>query len=144
MASRRAWMRAASLLLIGGLAASGVHAQDPRATAANAAARDWLALVDRDDLAGSYKAAGAKFRKALSEKEWLAAMVKERKPRGAVSARALFQTALNAKVPETYGPGEYALLGFRTSFAQQLDARETVTLEREGDGVWRVIGYFVR
>jgi hypothetical protein len=141
-ASRRAWLRCASLALVA--AATGVRAQDPRATAATAAARDWLALVDREDVAGSYKAAGAKFRKALGEKEWIAANAKERRPRGAVGARTLFQTALNAKVPESYGPGEYALLGFRTSFAKQMDARETVTLERESDGVWRVIGYFVR
>jgi hypothetical protein len=141
-ASRRAFLRAVPFAVF--IVATGARAQDPRASAANAAARDWLALVDRDDVPGSYKAAGAKFRKALGEKEWAAANLKERKPRGAVTARTLFQTALNAKVPESYGPGEYALLGFRTSFAKQLDARETVTLERESDGVWRVIGYFVR
>jgi hypothetical protein len=140
--SRRAWLRMASIALVA--MAGGVHAQDPRGTAAVAAGRDWLALVDRGDVAGSYKLAGAKFRKALSEKEWLAAHERERKPRGAVTARALFQTALDAKVPEAYGPGDYALLGFRTAFASQLDGRETVTLERESDGVWRVIGYFVR
>ena len=140
--TRRTLLCAAALALFA--AASGVSAQDPRATAAVAAARDWLALVDRGDTAASYKAAGAKFRKALGDKEWIAANTKERTPRGTVTARTLFQTALNAKVPESYGPGEYALLGFRTSFAKQLDARETVTLERESDGVWRVIGYFVR
>lgn len=139
---RRTFLCAAALGLLA--AAAGVSAQDPRATAAVAAARDWLALVDSGDTTGSYKAAGAKFRKALGDREWVAANARERTPRGAVTARTLFQTALNAKVPESYGPGEYALLGFRTSFAKQLDARETVTLERESDGVWRVIGYFVR
>ena len=40
--------------------------------------------------------------------------------------------------------GEYSLLVFRSTFANKTDSRETVTLEREADGNWRVIGYFVR
>ncbi len=39
--------------------------------------------------------------------------------------------------------GDYALLVFRTSFAKKIDSRETVTLEHEADGAWRVIGYFI-
>ena len=38
--------------------------------------------------------------------------------------------------------GEYAIVVFRTTFAKKLDARETLTLEHEPDGAWRVIGYF--
>ena len=141
-AARRAWLRAISRGMA--TAATGVRAQDPRASAAVVAARDWLAIGDGDTAAPSYKAAGAKFRKVLSEQQWTAIHAKERKPRGAMKARALFQTAVNAKVPEAHGPGEYILLGFRSSFANQLDARESVTLERESDGVWRVIGYSIR
>ena len=40
--------------------------------------------------------------------------------------------------------GEYSLLVFRSGFTKKADSRETVTLEREADGVWRVIGYFIR
>jgi len=39
--------------------------------------------------------------------------------------------------------GDYALLEFRTSFAKKTNSRETVTLEREADDTWRVIGYFI-
>jgi len=43
-------------------------------------------------------------------------------------------------VPE----GEYALVSYATRFANTLQGHETVTLEREADGNWRVLGYFVR
>lgn len=141
-ALRLDWLRIVSLLLL--VAAASAHAQDPRGTAANAAAREWLAIVDRGDVAASYAAAGAKFRSVLTDQQWAAIHAKERKPRGALKARALFQTALNAKIPQAQGPGDYVLLGYRTSYENQPDARETVTLERESDGAWRVIGYSVR
>lgn len=141
-AARRASLRAVVIALFA--TAANVRAQDPRATAAVAAARDWLALVDRNDIAASYAATGAKFRKTVSDKQWAALHAKERQPRGTMNARALFQTAFGGKLPQTYGPGEYISLAFRTSFSNQPDARETVTLERESDGAWRVIGYFIR
>ena len=139
---RRALLRALAIASLAFVA--NTHAQDPRGTAAVAAARDWLAIVDREDAAGSHAAAGAKFRKAIPDKQWVGLLAKERKPRGAMKARALFQTSFNPKMPPALGPGDYIALAFRTSFANQADARETVTLERESDGVWRVVGYFIR
>lgn len=142
MVARRAWLRA---LAIAPLAAVvSVRAQDPRAGVVVNAAREWLELVDRADVAGSRARAGAKFRKAVSDKEWVVLFENERRPRGALTQRALYQTAFDTRVPGTPDEGEYAFLVFRTSFANQPDARETVTLERESDGVWRVVGYFIR
>jgi hypothetical protein len=43
-------------------------------------------------------------------------------------------------VPE----GDYALVGYVTNFAKRPEGHETVTLEHEADGTWRVVGYFVR
>jgi hypothetical protein len=40
--------------------------------------------------------------------------------------------------------GEYAQIVFRTIFASKPDGSEQVSLEREADGQWRVIGYFPR
>ena len=140
--TRRAWLRA---LAIAPLATIGsVRAQDPRAGLAVNAARDWLGLVDAGDLAGSHARAGAKFRKAVSDKEWTVAYETERRPRGAVAQRTLYQTQFDTKLAGMPGEGEYALLLFRASFANQSDARETVTLERESDGQWRIVGYSIR
>jgi hypothetical protein len=141
---RRAMLRAFAIAPL--VAVAPVLAQDPRAGAVIHAAREWLALVDAGDVATSHARAGAKFRKALSDKEWAVAYATERRPRGAMVQRTLFQTTFDTLLPKVQGEGEFASLVFRTSFANQSDARETVTLEREveRDGQWRVIGYFIR
>ena len=140
-ADRRAWLRA---LALAPLAAVGSgRAQDPRAGFVVAAARGWLELVDRADIAGSHARAGAKFRNVVSDKQWVVAYERERRPRGALGQRALYQTRFGTRLPDTPGEGEYASLVFRTSFANQPAAIETVTVERESDGEWRVVGYVI-
>jgi hypothetical protein len=139
---RRAWLRAVAIAPLAAIAS--VRAQDPRAGIAVNAARDWLGLVDGGDIAGSHARAGAKFRKAVSDKEWAVAYETERLPRGAAAQRTLFQTQFDTRLAGMPGEGDYALLVFRTQFANQPDARETVTLQHESDGQWRVVGYSIR
>jgi hypothetical protein len=140
--ARRAWLRALAIAPLVAIASS--RAQDPRAGVAVNAARDWLGLVDEGDIGGSHARAGAKFRKAVSDKEWVVAYETERRPRGVAAQRTLFQTQFDTRLAGMPGEGEYALLVFRTQFANHPDARETVTLERESDGQWRVVGYSIR
>ena len=40
--------------------------------------------------------------------------------------------------------GEFAVLLFRATFDKAPDSGESVTLERDKDGAWRVVGYFIR
>jgi hypothetical protein len=117
-------------------------AQDPRTSEAQRVAREWLALSDAGDAKATYAAASAKFRSALTVEQWEEALAKARAPYGAVTARTLTsaQPALQApNMPD----GVYVLLLYRTNFAAR-DASETVTMEREGDGVWRLVGYSIR
>ena len=137
--ARRALLRALVILPWTGFA---VHAQDPRATLAAAASRDWLARVDRGDIAGSL-AAGERFRSKVDEKAWNAGYQKERAPRGALVSRTLASSRFESQVPRS-PPGDYAVLTYRSSFANRADSAETVTLERERDGTWRVVGYLIR
>ena len=67
-----------------------------------------------------------------------------RAPLGALVERAQLSSQFTNNFPGAAAEGEYALLVFRTSFVKRTDGRETVTLEREPDGVWRVIGYLIR
>jgi len=134
---------AALAALAGAAVLRPVRAQDPRASDAVAAARDWLLMTDHGDAAESHKRAGARFRGAIGVRDWQVALARERTPRGAVVQRAVVQTAFQRSLPGV-PDGDFALLQFRTSFAKQTNAGETVTLEREADGAWRVIGYFIR
>jgi hypothetical protein len=140
--SRRALLR--TLTVITCLVAGTALAQDPRAGLPQKAAREWLAQTDKIDGAGSYAASGAKFKEAVTVDTWVDALQKARGPLGATEQRTIFETTFDKALPDGGPEGEFALVMYRTAFAKKADSVETVTLEREKDGVWRVIGYFIR
>lgn len=117
-------------------------AQDPRVSEAQAAARDWLVLTDAGNASASYAAAGEKYRTVLTAEQWTKALESVRTPLGAVAQRT-FASGQTGK-PQGAPDGDYAMVVFRTAFAAKTDTAETVTLEREADGKWRVIGYSIR
>ncbi len=116
-------------------------AQDPNASAAQRAARDWLAFTDRLDGEASWGASGAKFRAMMPAERWSVALREARGPCGAMQQRTGEATHF-ATTLRGFPDGDYAVVVFRTAFANKTGAVETVTLEREG-GSWRVIGYSV-
>ena len=138
----RAW-RAVLLLGIGICFAGAAAAQDPRASLVQETARAWLADTDRGDAAQSWKIAGKRFRDAITVDRWAESLKQVRPPLWALSQRGLLATQFRKSIPGA-PDGDYAIVVFRTTFAKKMDARETLTLEREPDGVWRVIGYFNR
>ena len=74
--------RALAALCLACLANGIAIAQDPKATAAQATARDWLVLIDRGDAQASWEAASKKFRDALSLSAWADALQEEPHPPG--------------------------------------------------------------
>ena len=134
---------AAAAFAVGPGATGVARAQDPRAADVQRAAREWLAMTDRFDSIGSREAAGKRFKEAMTADEWSLALRRERSPLGTQEQRTLLQTLFEKSfggLPE----GEYALVSFRSAYSSRPEVRETVTLERETDGRWRVIGYFLR
>jgi hypothetical protein len=118
-------------------------AQDPRATAAQKEARSWLALTDRGDALASWSATGKQFQNAISADKWADSLKQVRPPLGAAVERTLLSTEFATSF-QGAPDGDYVLLVFRSSFAKKIDSGETVTLEHEADGAWRVIGYLIR
>jgi hypothetical protein len=119
------------------------HAQDPRMTAANRAALDWLALIDKGDAAAAWSAASPLFRDAVERDRWIRALESERRELGALVSRTLAASRTFDEIPGLEGKGEYAMLVYRTAFAARENASERVTLVRESDGIWRVAGYVI-
>ena len=142
--ARRAALRVAlvAVAAAAGLASGQAAAQDPRNSAVQGVARRWLALTDRLDAAAAWEAAGAKFRQRLPANRWAAALAAQRKPLGALVQRAVTATRFTP-APQGMPAGEYAVVQFRASFANRTGADETVTLEHEADGAWRVVGYTI-
>ncbi len=138
-------MRRSFLLALVALAIAAslpAHAQDTRATEAQSAARAWLDLADKLDGPATYAAAGAKFRKAMPVERWSKALKDARGPFGAVQRRAVLSTQFVSSVPGA-GKGEFAVILFRSSFANREFVQERMTLEKTAKG-WQVIGYFPR
>ena len=128
------------------LSATGIGsalAQDPRATAAQKEARSWLELTDRGDALASWRATGKQFQSAISADKWADSLKQVRSPLGAVVERTLLSTEFATSF-QGAPDGDYVLLVFRSSFAKKIDSGETVTLEHQADGAWRVIGYLIR
>jgi hypothetical protein len=132
-----------AVICVAWLVAGVAVAQDPKATAAQTSARDWLALADRSDAQATWNAAGKKFQAAMPVAGWADALTKVRTPLGPVKSRTVFKTSFQTTFPGA-PQGDYALIVYATSYANKADGRETVTLERESDGQWRVVGYFIR
>ena len=131
------------LLCAACLVALPVFAQDPRASEAHTVALAWLALTDANDAKGSWDAAAAEFRGALTFERWTEGLTKLRVPLGATQQRALHDVAFARAIPGL-PDGDYALLRFRTIFAGKPDAEESVTLTHDGGDAWQVVGYVIR
>ena len=137
--SRRRFVGAIAVLAL----AAPALAQDPRASEAQRAAREWLAYTDAIDAAASWQRAGQKFRNAVPIAQWTKALKEQREPRGKTIQRTILASQFPRQIPG-YEEGDYALIRFRTAFANRPSSEESLTLQRESDGVWRVVGYFIR
>ena len=143
---QRPGRRAALRVLLCALCALALpaRAQDPRASEAQMVALAWLALTDANDAKGSWDAAAAEFRGAITLERWTEGLAKLRVPLGALQQRALHDVAFVRVIPGL-PDGDYALLRFRTMFAGKPDAEESVTLTRDAAGnAWLVVGYVIR
>jgi len=123
--------------------ASPVGAADAAAAKAQAGARAWLAVVDAGKYGESWDAAAAMFRTSIGREEWAKALGGVRAQLGGVKTRAL-ATAKSATSLPGAPDGEYVVIQFDAAFEHKASAIETVTVVREGDGAWRVAGYFIR
>jgi DNA-binding CsgD family transcriptional regulator len=115
------------------------------------AARQWLALVDASDWAGSYAATGQSFKDLNSLEVWTKVAGETQPQFGQVQSRAVAEVQVKSDgtgrtlMSEEYVPAPpmgYQMVKFQTNFAAKPDAVETLTLVEEG-GTWKVVGYII-
>ncbi len=137
-------IRSAAVLAVGLMvAAPGLAEEGEKEKAAVAAAREWLALVDRGKYGESWKEAAEYFRNAVKKEQWEQAVRAVRKPLGAVSGREVKGADYKTSLPGA-PDGEYVVIQFAASFENKKEAVETVTPMMDKDGKWRVSGYFIK
>lgn len=100
-------------------------------------ARRFLELGDEGNWAEAYRMTGATFHKANTLEAWSKVAEKVRPPLGPRQSRVLMSEQF---LPAP--PSGYEVVKFRTTFSNQGNVVETVTLNRE-DGRWKVVGITV-
>jgi hypothetical protein len=124
------------------LAVAAVASAEPSTSAPQAAANEWVALIDEQKWIDSWAAAGSLFRSQLTPSGWASAVQPVREPLGSVSSRKLQRETATKSLPGV-PDGDYRIIEYRTSFARKAEAVETLILAQESSG-WKVNGYFVR
>ena len=137
----RSLLAAAALFAI--VASMPAAAQDPQQSGAVSAARDWLVLLDAHDVKRMYETSGKRFRDGISAEQWAQVAESGREQFGAVKRRTLVSAQSPPETPNR-PKGEFMTVVFRSDFEKRDVGQESLTVEREADGKWRVIGYLMR
>ncbi|MDE1923975.1 MAG: DUF4019 domain-containing protein [Gammaproteobacteria bacterium] len=134
-------------LLSGGIANAQTASPPTRSdvaaeAAAEAAAAQWLALVDGGKYDRSWMQAGDYLRRATTEAAWASSVAHARGICGALLARRLESAYATSYLPDA-PPGYYVVLHYASRFAHNSPATETLTLIQDPKGSWRVVGYYI-
>ncbi|CAK7041851.1 MAG: hypothetical protein DESF_01750 [Desulfovibrio sp.] len=121
-----------------GASSSGKNAAEPMR-----AAEAWLSLADAMNAQESWNQAAAAFKAAVELQNWEKTLPKARQPLGAVKTRTHLATKATTTLPGV-PDGEYVVMRFQTEFANKKSAIEVLLLQKETDGAWRTVGYFIR
>jgi hypothetical protein len=152
--SSRGWVASAVILTLGVLTAlsptltrAALIDPDVEKKSAVAAIQTWLAENDAGNYAKTWSEAAKSFQKVVPSDRWVSVNQGTRAPLGKLIARKLASAAyltheanLGTGVPAAI----YVIAQYDTSFENMKYARETVTFEKEADGVWRAAGYYIK
>lgn len=137
----RSHVVAFSLLM---LAAQSLQAQDaqPQEAAAEAAAEQWIALVDIAEYAESWAEASPAFQTGISADDWEQAADQVRSQLGKLQDRTLMDSQYRTSLPNA-PEGEYVILQYQSSFERLPQAMEMVVMTMTEREQWRAAGYQV-
>jgi hypothetical protein len=142
---------ALSIFLLLAMAAAPLLAQTPGPAADRKAALDamspWLTELDSENYAQSWQEAAAIFQKTVTMEEWVQSARSIRDALGVCERRTLVSTFRQPTPPTVQGhaPSDPIVVAqFESAFENLKHARETVSFEKQTDGVWRAAGYYVK
>ncbi|MFP3866695.1 MAG: DUF4019 domain-containing protein [Desulfobacteraceae bacterium] len=104
---------------------------------------NFLEMVDRGDYAGSYELTSAYFQGMVNQEKWVELLKGGRPPLGSLLSRNLIRSESKTFLPGA-PDGFYLVFTMKSSFQNKKSATETVTLEKEKDGTFKVSGYYIR
>ena len=136
------WARIGIAVALSAVMGCGTSSTPEAEEQALASADAWLELVDGGDYGGSYEQAAAYFKSAVTPEGWTASVGGVRGPLGPVVSRKVKSRTYATSLPGA-PDGEYVVIQYDSVFENKQAAVETVTPMKDGDGTWRVSGYYV-
>jgi len=103
----------------------------------------WLALVDSGKYADSWQEASSMFKAHVTKDQWRSMIAAVRDPFGKVLTRKLKSAKYATSLPGA-PDGQYVVIQYESSFEHKQSAIETITPMLDGDGKWRVSGYYIK
>ena len=131
------------VILLVGLGAGSLRADQATEKAVSSDARAWLSLIDNGNYSESWKEAATYFQNAVSEQQWASSLKAVRQPLGKTIRRALVKSMQANSLPGA-PDGSYVVMSFETVFEHKKAAVETVTFMLDKDGKWRAAGYYIK
>jgi hypothetical protein len=133
------------IALVLNFACFGTKAEDRQAAtkAATSAAAQWLGLVDDRKYNESWDAASSYLRNALPKEQFAQKLAAARNPLGKLVTRDLKSAQYATSLPGA-PDGQYVVIRYASSLENKKSAIETVTPKLDGDGKWRVSGYYIK
>jgi hypothetical protein len=132
---------ATSLGLIAFLAGSLLSCEKPKEKEELAiqAAESWLSLVDEEKYPESWEGLAGLFKKDIKKEEWINDLNRFRKPLGKLVGRKLQHESSSSEA----SVGEYLIFQYETSFENKKSVVEAVSVIKDNDGNWRILGYSI-
>jgi hypothetical protein len=131
------------VLLVILMAVPAAAGNTQKRNAALVSAGKWLRLIDSGKYGESWNEAAEFFRNSVSREQWSQSLMSVRKPLGRLISRKVKTKTYTTSLPGA-PDGEYVVIQFKTSFEYKQSAIETVAPMIEGDGKWRVSGYYIK
>jgi hypothetical protein len=111
------------------------------AQAAEARAREWLALIDAGDYGASWETAARLFQAGITKDEWEIRAWRVQPSLGRPRDRELVAAKYTAALPGA-APGEHVLVQYRSEIGGRR-AVETLTMRLDAEQ-WKTVGYLIR
>ncbi len=103
----------------------------------------WVKLIDQGNYAEAWDQTGAQFKKIVGKDGWAKQVQALRTDLGPLNTRTLESTNYTTDVSGLQ-KSQYVIIKYTTSFKNKPATLEEITAQKEDDGVWRSLGYYIR
>ena len=141
MRGRIALSLALVALLCGFAGCSGCNPHAEDINQASKVTEAWIKLIDQGSYGEAWDQTGAQLKTAFGRDAFIKQTEGFRNAFGPLNSRTLESASYNENAS---GPGQFVIIRYTSSFKRRPAALEEITVQKEADGVWRPLGYYLR